>query len=278
MAKKKNTARALFEENSGRASSKTDISPVFETDVGVSRDDNGLGLGELFGDIPKTSGVSKELNLLEKLLGGPDPYGAKPSGLGELQVPNVYGDSNTEADTDEAETDVGVTDTDVDGYIETLRSILDPNYGAQVSEDIMGQYAAMTGGRPSSAAISAGTAAKVDAETALLRELLSVDTEDSDGKSVLEKLLREDDTETNATYEEWVAPLLEGKEGLFNDQEVDLLVAHMPTLFKELEAEYPSDYVYRVYYLIQSMLDNGNITERTYNTLLHQTGLDSFLG
>lgn len=81
---------------------------------------------------------------------------------------NAGGTENTGT----GETD-GVPDVEVNGYIEALRGILDPDYAARASEDVMGQYAAMTGGRPSSAAISAGTAARADAEAALLRELLS---------------------------------------------------------------------------------------------------------
>ena len=88
-----------------------------------------------------------------------------------------------------------IADTVADGYIEALRSILDPNYAAQASEDVMGQYAAMTGGRPSSAAISAGTAAKAETEAALLRELLAGGADgDGDSKSVLGKLLGENTT------------------------------------------------------------------------------------
>ena len=222
-------------------------------------------------------GDKKTVDLLEKLLGGPDPYGAKKSGLGMSQVPDANESApEVENDPDE-QSGAGVPDVEVNGYIEALRGILDPDYAARASEDVMGQYAAMTGGRPSSAAISAGTAARADAEAALLRELLSGgDTQSGESGGLLSELLEEDTSEGDA-YADWVAPLLEGKDGLFNEQEVDLLVSYMPKLVKELEAEYPSDYAYRIYYLIQSMFDNGNITERTYNSLLRQTGLDGFI-
>ena len=92
------------------------------------------------------------------------------------------------------ETD-GMPDVEVNGYIEALRGILDPNYAARASEDVMGQYAAMTGGRPSSAAISAGTAARADAEAALLRELLSGgDTQNGESGGLLSGLLGENAT------------------------------------------------------------------------------------
>ncbi len=122
------------------------------------------------------SGKSEEQTLLEKLLGGPDPYGAKLSGGAILpQVPENPERPGTDMSTEDQPMGEGggITDTEADGYMATLRSILDPNFAAQASEDVMGQYAAMTGGRPSSAAISAGTAAKAETEAALLRELLS---------------------------------------------------------------------------------------------------------
>ncbi len=103
---------------------------------------------------------------------------------------NAGGTENTGT----GETD-GVPDVEVNGYIEALRGILDPNYAARASEDVMGQYAAMTGGRPSSAAISAGTAAKADAEAALLRELLSGgDTQNGESGGLLSGLLGENAT------------------------------------------------------------------------------------
>ena len=227
----------------------------------------------------KNVGDKKTVDLLEKLLGGPDPYGAKPSGFGEPPVPEPEGDTTVTEKEPEEQIGTGVTDAEVNGYIEALRGILDPNYAARASEDVMGQYAAMTGGRPSSAAISAGTAARADAEATLLRELLSGgDTQNGESGGLLSGLLGEDDTGGDDVYADWAAPLLEGKEGLFNEQERNLLVSYMPALVKELEAEYPSDYAYRIYYLIQSMFDNGNITESTYNSLLRQTGLDGFIG
>ncbi len=152
------------------------------------------------------SAKSEEKTLLEKLLGGPDPYGAKSS-VGSIrpQVPSSPEKPGTGEDTEDQtqEEGSGITDTETDGYIETLRSILDPNYGAQVSEDVMGQYATMTGGRPSSAAISAGTAAKADAETALLRELLADGSieRSGDGLSVLGKLLGKDALTTDVPEE-----------------------------------------------------------------------------
>ena len=103
---------------------------------------------------------------------------------------NMGGEENTGT----GETD-GVPDVEVNGYIEALRGILDPDYAARASEDVMGQYAAMTGGRPSSAAISAGTAARADAEATLLRELLSGgDTQSGESGGLLSGLLGENAT------------------------------------------------------------------------------------
>lgn len=103
---------------------------------------------------------------------------------------NTGGTENTGT----GETD-GVPDVEVNGYIEALRGILDPDYAARASEDVMGQYAAMTGGRPSSAAISAGTAARADAEATLLRELLSGgDTQNGESGGLLSGLLGENAT------------------------------------------------------------------------------------
>lgn len=103
---------------------------------------------------------------------------------------NTGGTENTGT----GETD-GVPDVEVNGYIEALRGILDPDYAARASEDVMGQYAAMTGGRPSSAAISAGTAARADAEATLLRELLSGgDTQSGGSGGLLSGLLGENAT------------------------------------------------------------------------------------
>lgn len=103
---------------------------------------------------------------------------------------NTGGEENTGT----GETD-GVPDVEVNGYIEALRGILDPDYAARASEDVMGQYAAMTGGRPSSAAISAGTAARADAEASLLRELLSGgDTQSGESGGLLSGLLGENAT------------------------------------------------------------------------------------
>ena len=62
-------------------------------------------------------------------------------------------------------TSTGETDAEVNGYIEALRGILDPDYAARASEDVMGQYAAMTGGRPSSAAISTSRMSEETPET-----------------------------------------------------------------------------------------------------------------
>ena len=134
-------------------------------------------------------------NLLKKLLGGPDPYGAKPSGLGKMPVPDAE-DNTPEAENESDEQNgAEVPDVEVNGYIEALRGILDPDYAARASEDVMGQYAAMTGGRPSSAAISAGTAARADAEATLLRELLSGgDTQSGESGGLLSGLLGENAT------------------------------------------------------------------------------------
>ena len=131
---------------------------------------------------------------------------------------NTGGTENTGT----GETD-GVPDVEVNGYIEALRGILDPDYAARASEDVMGQYAAMTGGRPSSAAISAGTAARADAEATLLRELLAVGTDDDGNETnVLKTLLGKDDTKTNVPEEyaayadlagyETIVPMLESFE------------------------------------------------------------------
>ena len=262
-----NGAEGVFESVTDKFRPKT--VPV-ETDEEAKNDGTIAGESNNVGD-------KKAVDLLEKLLGGPDPYGAKKSGLGMSQVPDANESApEVENDPDE-QSGAGVPDVEVNGYIEALRGILDPDYAARASEDVMGQYAAMTGGRPSSAAIAAGTAARADAEAALLRELLSGgDTQSGESGGLLSELLGEDTSEGDA-YADWVAPLLEGKDGLFNEQEVELLVSYMPKLVKELEAEYPSDYAYRIYYLIQSMFDNGNITESTYNSMLHQTGLDGYI-
>lgn len=166
---------------------------------------------------------TKESNLLEKILGGPDPYGAKKSGFGLPQVPDAE-ESTPEAENEpDEQSGAGVPDVEVNGYIEALRGILDPDYAARTSEDVMGQYAAMTGGRPSSAAISAGTAARADAEATLLRELLAGGTDDDgNGTNVLKTLLGEDDTKTDVPEEyaayadlagyETIVPMLESFE------------------------------------------------------------------
>ena len=112
---------------------------------------------------------------------------------------NTGGTENTGT----GETD-GVPDVEVNGYIEALRGILDPDYAARTSEDVMGQYAAMTGGRPSSAAISAGTAARADAEATLLRELLSGgDTQSGESGGLLSGLLGETTTGETDVPEEY---------------------------------------------------------------------------
>ena len=113
----------------------------------------------------------------------------------KTEIPTVLPENagGTE-NTGTGETD-GVPDVEVNGYIEALRGILDPDYAARASEDVMGQYAAMTGGRPSSAAISAGTAARADAEATLLRELLSGgDTQSGESGGLLSGLLGENAT------------------------------------------------------------------------------------
>ena len=143
----------------------------------------------------KNVGDKKTVDLLGKLLGGPDPYGAKKSGFGMPQVPDAN-ESTPEAENEpDEQSGAGVPDVEVNGYIEALRGILDPDYVARASEDVMGQYAAMTGGRPSSAAISAGTAARADAEATLLRELLSGGgTQSGESGGLLSGLLGENAT------------------------------------------------------------------------------------
>lgn len=107
----------------------------------------------------------------------------------KTETPTVLPENTGTGKTD------GVPDVEVNGYIEALRGILDPDYAARASEDVMGQYAAMTGGRPSSAAISAGTAAGADAEAALLRELLSGwDTQSGKSGGLLSGLLGKNNT------------------------------------------------------------------------------------
>ena len=147
---------------------------------------------------------SKEASrvVLEKILGGPNPYP-------ELETPRKVAEVNDKVK--ELETIKGKGDHTIGGsagtgdgttvpdagevgsgsLTELLMSILGTDVGARASEDVMGQYAAMTGGRPSSAAISAGTAAKADAEAALLRELLSSVSGNGTGSggSVLSSLL-----------------------------------------------------------------------------------------
>ena len=172
------------------------------------------------------SGKSEEQNLLEKLLGGSDPYGSNQS-IHSIrpQVPESSGKPEAgEGIEDQTRGEEGmIADTVADGYIEALQSILNPNYAAQASEDVMGQYAAMTGGRPSSAAISAGTAAKAETEAALLRELLAGGADgDGDSKSVLGKLLGENTTIADVPEEyagyadlegyETIVPMLESFE------------------------------------------------------------------
>lgn len=162
--------------------------PNMESDEETKKDGTNVGESKKVGD-------KKTVDLLEKLLGGPDPYGAKPSGFGKPQVPETEGDTTVPEKEPDEQIGTGVTNDEVNGYIEALRGILDPNYAARASEDVMGQYAAMTGGRPSSAAISAGTAARADAETALLRELLSGgDTQSGESGGLLSGLLGENAT------------------------------------------------------------------------------------
>lgn len=161
--------------------------------------------------------------LLSKILGGANPYP-------ELDTPRLATEINGQVkeiedkkETEQSDSVPTITDTETDGYIEALRGILDPDYAARASEDVMGQYAAMTGGRPSSAAISAGTAARADAEATLLRELLAGGTDDDDnGTNVLKTLLGKDDTKTNVPEEyaayadlagyETIVPMLESFE------------------------------------------------------------------
>lgn len=111
----------------------------------------------------------------------------------KTETPTVLPENTDTGETDndpDEQSGSGVPDVEVNGYIEALRGILDPDYAARASEDVMGQYAAMTGGRPSSAAISAGTAARADAEAALLRELLSGgDTQSGESGGLLSGLL-----------------------------------------------------------------------------------------
>lgn len=177
---KQNGAEGVFESVTDKFRPKT--VPV-ETDEEAKNDGTIAGESNNVGD-------KKAVDLLEKLLGGPDPYGAKKSGLGMSQVPDAN-ESAPEVENDPDEhSGAGVPDIEVNGYIEALRGILDPDYAARASEDVMGQYAAMTGGRPSSAAISAGTAARADAEAALLRELLAGgDTQSGESGGLLSGLL-----------------------------------------------------------------------------------------
>lgn len=227
----------------------------------------------------------KSSSILEKIIGGPDPFDAKPSGgLGKPQVPdveedvsNIGGASDTENVFGDTRSGTGVTDAEVDEYMEALRSILDPNYSARASEDVMGQYATMTGGRPSSAAISAGTAAGADAEAALLREILAAEDRDRESGTTKENTtVKAPDGDDK--YADWAGDLLDGYEGYMTEDEVEHLVSYMPSFMQEVKEAYPSDYAYRVYYLIQMMYDNRNITESTYNRLLRQAGMADLLG
>lgn len=214
---KKNAARVLFREDGSREKRNSGTDYVW--------DPSQQSAGEVVGThwaAPETPGLgdppqwhqpaqgseeptqsnrqdstdkTKESDLLEKILGGPDPYGAKQSGFGLPQVPDAEKSTPEAENEPDEQSGTGVPDVEVNGYIEALRGILDPDYAARASEDVMGQYAAMTGGRPSSAAISAGTAARADAEATLLRELLSGgDTQSGESGGLLSGLLGENAT------------------------------------------------------------------------------------
>lgn len=161
--------------------------------------------------------------LLSKILGGANPYPGLDSPRLATEINGQVKEIEDKKEIDQSDRGPTITDTETDGYIEALRGILDPDYAARASEDVMGQYAAMTGGRPSSAAISAGTAAKAETEAALLRELLAGGTDDDgNGTNVLKTLLGEDDTKTDVPEEyaayadlagyETIVPMLESFE------------------------------------------------------------------
>lgn len=141
---------------------------------------------------PQEHAESKDASrvVLENILGGENPYPeletprkvAEVDELIKRQGDFVIGGSGSSGGSS-GTSSPSSSDTGSGSLTELLMSILGTDTGARVSEDVMGQYAAMTGGRPSSAAISAGTAAKADAEAALLRELLSSGSGDGDDKS-----------------------------------------------------------------------------------------------
>ncbi len=118
----------------------------------------------------------KDKTILTKILGGENPYP-------KLETPRIVTDTNAKVKEESGMSSGTETGTGSLSTVELLNGLLDPNFGTRASEDVMGQYAAMTGGRPSSAAISAGTAAKADAEAALLRELLSAESGGGDDKN-----------------------------------------------------------------------------------------------
>lgn len=133
--------------------------------------------------------------LLSKILGGANPYPGLDSPRLATEINGQVKEIEDKKEIDQSDRGPTITDTETDGYIEALRGILDPDYVARASEDVMGQYAAMTGGRPSSAAISAGTAARADAEATLLRELLSGGgTQSGESGGLLSGLLGENAT------------------------------------------------------------------------------------
>ena len=93
--------------------------------------------------------------LLSKILGGANPYPGLDSPRLATEINGQVKEIEDKKEIDQSDRVPTITDTETDGYIEALRGILDPNYAARASEDVMGQYAAMTGGMPSTAAVAA---------------------------------------------------------------------------------------------------------------------------
>ena len=233
---KKNTTRQLFEEGGGYGGNEIPTLNRWEKRKSPKEVIRGGVSGGLLGVVPDKT---EEQTLLEKLLGGSDPYGSKQSVHSiRPQVPETERDTTVPEKESEEQIGTGVTDVEVNGYIETLRGILDPDYAARASEDVMGQYAAMTGGRPSSAAISAGTAARADAEATLLRELLSGgDTQSGESGGLLSGLLGE-----NATTGEMDVP--EGYAGYADLPGYDTIVPMLESFESEEDmGDYLADMV-----------------------------------
>lgn len=213
-------------------------------------------------DSEEIQSESVKVNPLESLIGGPLPFspinGIKRSDSGGKNEQDNPGPDNPADKTDE----------------DPIRSLLDSAGVSRNIEDVLGQYAANTGGRASSAAVSAAAKSGQDAISKLLNStggttaeqlssLIGGDSGNSSGDDW--KYWAEDYvTDIISNDEEFRKYMSLTNQGLKIDS---------GRLIYDLKSQFPNDYLEKFVSIILLLEDEGAITAADREQIMSEAGI-----